>query len=325
MFWMKISIAMATYNGEKYLQEQLDSFVNQTRLPDELVVSDDCSRDRTIQIIQEFSKTAPFEVILNRNSETLGYAGNFNKALELTSGDLVFLSDQDDVWFPNKLKRIEEETYLSDAMLIMNDAALTDENLNDLRLTKMGQIRSGDFKESFFVMGCCAAIKREFLDLALPIPNGYPAHDSWLVGLAQRVGKKAIIDETLQFYRRYGTNESKFIANRTSRISRYDVFKDRLFRLLFKKRSKSGSQIDNYKIFHKRVEDRLQHEKGCFRSQLSIWAMNMRTYISILEKRELILKKNRILRVPEVFKYWKEGNYIQFSGWRTAARDILSR
>ena len=86
---MKISIAMATYNGGKYLREQLDSFLAQTRLPDELVITDDCSTDDTLAIIETFAATAPFEVRWERNEQNLGYTGNFNKALMKAAGDLV--------------------------------------------------------------------------------------------------------------------------------------------------------------------------------------------------------------------------------------------
>jgi len=140
---MKISIAMATYNGAQYLEAQLQSFVDQTRPPDELIITDDCSTDGTADIVYEFAKTAPFEVVFCRNEKNLGYCGNFNAALMQTTGDLVFLSDQDDVWFPEKIAYIAEVAERNPEMLVvMNDAALTDGGLNEVGLTKIGQIRS---------------------------------------------------------------------------------------------------------------------------------------------------------------------------------------
>lgn len=100
---MKMSIAMATYNGARYLREQLDSFAAQTRLPDELVVCDDGSSDDTLNILEEFARTAPFQVRIFRNDVNLGYAQNFARALERCVGDLVFLSDHDNVWFEDKI------------------------------------------------------------------------------------------------------------------------------------------------------------------------------------------------------------------------------
>src|SRR5215217_2190591 len=100
---MRISIAMATYNGAGYLQEQLESFLSQTRQPDELIVCDDGSGDATLDILERFRQSVPFAVQIHRNETRLGFTKNFEKALLKCSGDLVFLSDQDDVWFAPKV------------------------------------------------------------------------------------------------------------------------------------------------------------------------------------------------------------------------------
>jgi len=103
-----LSVAMCTYNGEQYLQEQLDSIIAQTRLPNEVVVCDDGSTDATLQILDEFQETAPFPVRIYRNGTRLGPTKNFEKAIKLCSGNVIALSDQDDVWMPHKLERLEE-------------------------------------------------------------------------------------------------------------------------------------------------------------------------------------------------------------------------
>ncbi len=103
---MKVSVAMATYNGEKYIREQLYSIIDGTKAPDEIVISDDASTDGTIAIIEEFMEEAKkrgVEVFLIRNGKNIGYVANFCKAIEKTTGDIVFLSDQDDIWEPEKL------------------------------------------------------------------------------------------------------------------------------------------------------------------------------------------------------------------------------
>src|SRR5690554_4347702 len=213
---MKISIAMATYNGAQYIQEQLQSFVDQTRKPDELIITDDCSSDQTEAIVREFAKTAPFAVEFHRNEKNLGYCGNFNAALMKTSGDLVFLSDQDDVWFTNKIKvMVQHANENPQAMVLMNDAELTDGQLNALGLTKLGQIISGGLSSSSFVQGCCCLIRREHLKTCLPIPTEYKSHDRWLVQISEAMNSKCIVNNTLQYYRRHEENESHFIANRT--------------------------------------------------------------------------------------------------------------
>ena len=93
---MRVTIALATYNGERYLQEQLDSFLAQTRLPDELIVVDDKSTDGTLNILRQFADSAPFSVRWFQNDNNLGYCGNFNQVLLRVDSDIVFLSDQDD-------------------------------------------------------------------------------------------------------------------------------------------------------------------------------------------------------------------------------------
>jgi glycosyltransferase involved in cell wall biosynthesis len=100
-----LSIAMCTYNGEAYIAEQLESFVKQTYLPSELVVCDDRSQDGTIPIVQDFARTAPFPVRIQVNQATLGVRKNFERAITLCTGDLIALSDQDDVWQREKLVR----------------------------------------------------------------------------------------------------------------------------------------------------------------------------------------------------------------------------
>src|SRR5688572_14133745 len=101
----KFSVAMCTYNGARYLKEQLDSFTVQTRLPDELIVCDDGSSDETCQIVSTFAASAPFTVRLEVNQQTLGSTQNFAKAIQLCRGDLIALCDQDDVWLPGKLDK----------------------------------------------------------------------------------------------------------------------------------------------------------------------------------------------------------------------------
>jgi len=212
---------MATYNGAQYIQEQLQSFVDQTRQPDELIITDDCSSDETEAIVREFAKTAPFAVEFHRNEKNFGYCGNFNAALMKTTGDLVFLSDQDDVWFPDKIEHmIGVAERNPQALVVMNDAALTDGELNEVGLTKLGQIRSAGFSMKAFVMGCCCAVRRELLDFCMPIPAGIKGHDNWIVGFAEAVNGKFVENRVLQYYRRHETNESQFLVNRTTKVTR---------------------------------------------------------------------------------------------------------
>ncbi|WFB36495.1 glycosyltransferase family 2 protein [Kiritimatiellota bacterium B12222] len=222
---MKISIAMATYNGEKFVYEQLESFINQTRQPDEVIITDDGSNDQTVSLINSFSEIAPFDVKVFCNKKRLGYSQNFNLALSQTTGDIVFLSDQDDVWFPKKISKIvklfEKEP---DTLLIMNDAALTDKELKETGYTKIGQIQRSGASMDKFVMGCCCAFRRELLTLCLPVPTEFNSHDKWLVGIATSLNKKYIYHRVLQYYRRHDENTSKHYFNKATKMSCVHAF-----------------------------------------------------------------------------------------------------
>lgn len=214
-----ISVAMATFNGERYLGEQLDSIASQTLRPDELVVSDDGSSDGTLEVLHSFAQRAAFTVTVTRNPGPRGYASNFNSALSQARGDVVLLSDQDDVWLPHK---IETLVRWADAhpytWVVMNDAALTRHDLSDTGLTKLGQIRSARLGDAAFVMGCCALIRRQLLDLCLPIPPECRSHDDWIIGIAHGLQCRHILPVVLQYYRRHDTNSSQAQVNRTTRI-----------------------------------------------------------------------------------------------------------
>lgn len=310
---------MATYNGAKYLQQQLDSFVGQTRLPDELIVSDDCSTDQTVEIIQRFAKVAPFDVILNRNEENFGYAGNFNRALMNTTGDLVFLSDQDDVWFPEKIQRVAQVAEKSNALVIMNDAGLTDASLNDTGLTKLGQIRSGGLSRSSFVMGCCAAIKRDLLSLCLPIIEGYRAHDKWIGEFADGMKRKKIIPEVMQWYRRHEFNESNSIASQTSKLSRLTVLHNFVHydhMPLDYQREQLGLLLDGVFSAKKRAIEPYASELQNFEVSVARKRRN-------LVQREKIRACRRWRRIFSVYNLWRYGGYAEFSGFKSAIRDII--
>src|SRR5215204_884173 len=127
---MKLSIALATYNGEAFLEAQLRSFLCQTRLPDEVVVSDDCSEDATPHILEAFSREAPFEVVVLHNATKLGFVRNFERAIKACTGDVIFLSDQDDVWFAEKVSAVEQAFNENlDCMLVIHDQQITDAQL----------------------------------------------------------------------------------------------------------------------------------------------------------------------------------------------------
>lgn len=322
---MKVSIAMATYNGAQYIHAQLQSFIEQTRLPDELIISDDCSTDRTQAIIREFAEVAPFKVELHCNKENLGYCGNFNEALMKTNGDLVFLSDQDDVWFPEKIEHMLSIAESNPkALLLMNDAAITDSELNGFELTKIGQILSAGFSMDSFVMGCCCTIRRELLDICLPIVSGFKAHDNWIVEFAESLSVKMVDPTILQYYRRHESNESQVIVNRTTRVNRRTVFFHRVKTLFDKKESdRLQLYLKQRSIFADGITRARSKAPDEMFEQLLCLERKVREQVKTAEKRIHIREKRFISRVASILLLLKQGDYKNSSGKKSALKDIV--
>jgi glycosyltransferase involved in cell wall biosynthesis len=191
---MTISIALCTYNGAVYLSTQLESFARQTVLPDEIVICDDGSTDETLQIAEKFSQTAPFKLRIFQNEQNLGYTKNFERAIMLCKGDLIALSDQDDLWYPHKLA-VLSSFFLENNSVggVFSDGDLMDAALSptgrtlwqNLRFTRKEQnrFRSGMGADVLFqrnvVTGMTMMFRSDLRDKLLPIPRSWP-HDGWL-------------------------------------------------------------------------------------------------------------------------------------------------
>ena len=203
---MHISVALATYNGEKYITEQLSSILPQLTSEDEIIISDDGSTDRTLEIIAGFCCTQ-IQVYTNPKK---GVISNFENAISHTSGDIIILCDQDDVWCPDKVKTLKEYFSSTDVSLIVSDAYVTDENLNVIETSFIKLMNSGSGFAKNFVkntfLGCCMAFRQELKDIILPFPNKIPMHDSWIGLLSELYGINLFIPEKLVYYRRHAAN-----------------------------------------------------------------------------------------------------------------------
>jgi len=211
---MKISIVLATCNGERYLPEQLDSLSSQARLPDELIIGDDASEDGTVAIALEFAKTAAFPTKIIRNGKRLGYKQNFSQLATQASGDILAFCDQDDVWKPEKLAVMEQ--YFSrnpDASCVIHDAAVVDGAGRLLAPSYLAQLSESGYSSNIFVKGCATAISAELARAAYPLPAGSAwAHDNIAHVVAMINGSRRIIAEPLMAHRIHGNNVSGFVA-----------------------------------------------------------------------------------------------------------------
>lgn len=204
---MKISVAMATYNGEKFIKEQLDSILPQLSPGDEVVVSDDGSTDKTVDIISEYAKDDSRICFVKGPGK--GAILNFEHVIGKCSGDVIFLCDQDDVWLPNKVKAVVGKFEETKADLILHNAVIVNENLEEINtFFDMRKVSSGVVKNiaKNSYMGCAMAFKSDLKKAVLPFPKRLPMHDQWIGLLGEIYGKVAFIDEPLMLYRRHGGN-----------------------------------------------------------------------------------------------------------------------
>lgn len=209
-----ISVCIATYNGEKFISQQLVSILSQLADNDEIIISDDGSKDNTINIINSFKDN---RITLVVNSGNHGYTPNFMNALKNAKGDYIFLSDQDDVWLPNKVDICVEYLKTNDA--VFHDAFVVDSNNNIIQdsLTYTRPSYSSLIGNLYKMghLGCCTAFRRKIIDYAIPFPSNYDlcSHDDWLVEMSCAFGKVANIKDKLIYYRRHGNNTSVLHSN----------------------------------------------------------------------------------------------------------------
>lgn len=209
-----ISIVMATYNGEKYLCEQIDSILNQSVQDFELIIGDDCSSDKTLDILKTYtSKDKRIKLVINK--QNLGFKKNFEKLLSLTTGEYIAFSDQDDIWTKDHLEKLlnnitSYDLVCSDASLINSDGvALNLSMKNVLRIKKFYQdsyaIKTYLLHKNF-VQGSTCMITRAFLNCSLPIPESFKYHDYWFALCAGFSNGIKYIDDSLLLYRQHSTN-----------------------------------------------------------------------------------------------------------------------
>lgn len=228
---IKISVALCTYNGERFLREQLESIANQSHLPDELIVCDDGSTDGTRAILEEFVKVAPFCVKVIFNTENLGYVKNFEKAISLCSGDLIFLSDQDDRWREDKVALMQEifsnpaiGMAFSNASIMDEHGQLTGELLWDaahFNAKAQQYFLHGEAYKILYlkniVSGCTMAFRRQLWHLIRPLPKDIPfIHDAWIALMSAIVSEVTFIDKPLIQYRLHAQQSAALERKKTS-------------------------------------------------------------------------------------------------------------
>jgi glycosyltransferase involved in cell wall biosynthesis len=317
---LRISVCLCTLDGERHLQELLDSIARQSLLPDELLVGDDGSSDRTLAIVRNFAEEAPFAVRVARRAQRLGPAGNLEALLRGASGDLLFPADQDDIWHRDKIAAVS--TALSRCptqMAAVHDSILVDDGGSEIGTTLFEltgldaevrrRLASGsglaDLARQNVVASHALALRRPALDLVLPFPECRHG-DWWVALLCATVGGILVLDEPLVCYRQH---EGNIVGTRRTILERSygdasAVFADRAHML---------------EAVLERLDERAQGsvtvtDRATIHSQIA----HLRTRSR--------LPSARWRRVAPVAREVLRGGYSRFAhGLRTAAADLARR
>jgi glycosyltransferase involved in cell wall biosynthesis len=198
---------MCTYNGERFIKEQIDSILNQTYQNFELIITDDCSTDNTINILNEYALKDK-RIIIYKNEINLGFLKNFEKAISLCNGDYIALADQDDIWKPIKLEAFLNN--IKDNVLIYSDAIHIDKDSKEIgsELIRSGrQLIKGACNEALLlnniISGNTLMFKKELVKYILPIPEKISYHDIWIGFVAATYGTIDYTEESMTYYRKY--------------------------------------------------------------------------------------------------------------------------
>jgi hypothetical protein len=331
---MKLSIALCTYNGQPYLQAQLASYLTQTRLADQLVVCDDGSTDGSLQVLEEFARTAPFEVRIHRNKANLGFAKNFEQAIQLCDKDLIFYSDQDDIWLPKKLERmaavIEHDPNCGG---VLCDAEVVDSTMKpkgytvwqslgftphlQQRVREAGADAFTAFTTRDFVAGHSLAFRALYKPLLVPFPGRF-IFDWWTAMLIATVGKIVVIPEVFVKYRQHSRNSSGGVTAATST-------RDAFLRTVVDKRRKntrtSGLTMKATRL--ECVNERLLQQERFSPSSVTLRVLQHQ--IQHL-KRRAAMPSNRLYRGPAVIREALALGYHNYGrGTRDILKDLLER
>lgn len=233
----KISVCMATYNGEKFIRKQLESILNQTVEVDEIIISDDNSSDNTLEVVKKLNNSK-IKIIKNLKQ---GVISNFENSLKESTGDYIFLADQDDIWTLNKVEKVTKKLEKYDLVIhnakIINsqDEIISNEPFFEIRNSKKGLLKNL-YKNSY--IGCCMAFNRNILEKSLPFPKDIPMHDSWIGLIAEIYGKVYFDEEVLFYYRRHENNVTELNNSKNGRIKqfqiRWNLLKNLIIRVIIK-------------------------------------------------------------------------------------------
>jgi glycosyltransferase involved in cell wall biosynthesis len=319
------TVAMCTYNGARFVGQQLRSIAAQTRPPDELVVCDDHSADDTPRLVEQFAATAPFPVRLVVNATNLGIPRNFEQAIRLARSRIVFLSDQDDVWHPRKIQRVLDVfERRPEVGLVTCLAAAVDEDLNPLGYTSWDaygitasqrrRIAEGDglsaFLEFVAIDGATMAFPSRFRDLILPVPDNW-WNDPWIATMLAAAAPTAVVNEALNSYRQHAAQ--RLGGRRKGLWQRYREAKQAVGAKYF------ADQIERYEVLRQRLASYAPSGSPVRPQALPRIAARL-----AFSRTRLRMRQRPLRRPGLVVRELCRGNYHRFAhGWQSAAMDLV--
>lgn len=321
---LRSSVVMCTYNGAAFLAQQCESILGQTVLPNELIIADDGSQDGTRAIVEDFAtrfRQVGCQVVLLWRQRNLGFVSNFSDALSHATGDVVFLSDQDDVWHPGKLERMIA-VFADDARLtlLFTDARLVDAvgaplpstlfDALELPRDDWSRMAKGDafavLVERAVVTGATMAMRRSLIHRALPVPAGW-IHDEWLATVAAMTGQVRFLGDKLIDYRQHGGNQIG-MCKRTLAHRLGDMFEPR--------QALIRATIRRMEGLHQRLAD----DPDIPEQWRALLAQRRVHYAERLRIGNL----PRLARPLSVWREWRAGRYQAHSvGISSVVRDLL--
>ena len=322
---------MCTYNGAEFLPAQLQSIVTQSRPPDEIVICDDGSTDGTRAVLETFKKESSIPITLHINDRNLGSVKNFERAITLCTGDVIALSDQDDVWRSDKLHLFESVLSKSpSAGIIFSDAEIVDEHLNPLNRRMWDEVgfdahrrklvRTGRALEvlihGWTVTGATMAFRTNFVKLSLPIPDEIAMiHDGWIALTIAAVADVVAVDETLIKYRQHAQQQIGAPARKETAPELRGM---QAIETAFRRRNSSA---DLHKILET-LEARLLSQASDFDTRKALsFVSNYASHLNVRAN----LPQRRLNRVPSILRELLSLRYHEYAnGFKSAAKDLVS-
>ena len=324
-----ISIALATYNGELYISELLNSISGQTTLPDELIISDDSSTDSTLKIANEFARNVTFPVKILTNKDRLGSTGNFEIAIRACSGDIIFPCDQDDIWYQHKIERMLECLVNNpSAGAVFSDADVVDKELNLLECSlwerkrikpqELSEINSSDrafemVVKRNIVTGTAMAFRAKYRENIIPIPKEW-GHDYWITLIISLSSKLIPLPIPLIAYRQHDSNQIGAPGTR-----RYGFIK------ASRHEGKNFHEIYDPKVkaFQKALEFLI--ESSVSNTAKGKQRIALVTDIIAFHRARSLMPKSRWKRLPIIWQELTALHYYRYKKTRHAIKDLVHR